>query len=303
MFASIPYISYIYDKVSHYFSHPIYDIPFNNFITVSADDKDFNVFKDNDIAINKVVFALNNLPDKIHQIISNNDSRICSKYFYITLALNMGEINDIVHNLDDIEQYNNFEYIFIRVNINTQNVINHVNCIIIDNRKSNIIFFEPKITFIYNVKQLLAFISTHIKTDKYKYIFPKDMGYMCHQLQYYDAFCQTYVLFAFLLIVNNAKIDACEYSNMFDTVITLENMGKFLHHINLQLEKNNCNICEQNIIWSYPTKRVKNIMNILHLFTVRYAKMMYTKYIDTNDIKFDSIIVTDDDSDEEYILV
>ena len=298
------YITYLYNTIKNYFNdeniNTEYTVPFN---TIENDNNDeFMIFKNNDIDINKVIFALNNLPDKIHNLLFNGNSEICNKYFYITIKIQNKKIIDLSHNLDDINDYldnsNNTRYIFIRVNIiNTlQNIMQHVNCIIIDKVKKYILFFEPKFEFSYNIDELEKVIDELVNLHNYSKIFPQDIGYNYYdRLQFYDAFCQSYVLFVFIIITNNELIDAANYSLMLNKIITYENLGYMLYHINTLLKQSGYEICEQKIIWSFPTKKTQNMLNIIHLFLNNYKQK---QQIDkSNELEIETEI------DEDFIII
>ena len=77
------YITYLYYTIKNYFNNNNinieYNLPFN--IKTIKENKNFIKFKDDDGEINKVIFALNNLPDKIHELLFGNTKKICEKYY------------------------------------------------------------------------------------------------------------------------------------------------------------------------------------------------------------------------------
>ncbi len=303
------YITYIYSTIKNYFNNnnantieytTEYNVPFN---TKEIDSEEFTIFKSNDMEINKVIFALNNLPDKIHNLLFSNNKEICDKYLYITIKIQNKKIIELSHNLDDINDYlnnNNIRYIFTRVNIiNTlQNIMQHVNCIIIDKIKKYILFFEPKFEFSYNIDELEKIMDELVNLHDYSKFFPQDIGYNYYdRLQFYDAFCQSYVLFVFIIITNNESIDVANYSLMLNKIITYKNLGYMLYHINTLLKQSGYDICEQKLIWSFPTKKTQNILNMIHLFLNNYKQKQQIDNCNELEIEIETEI------DDDFIII
>ena len=308
------YFAYLYYAIKNYLHPPNpsnlikYNLPFDT--NAIENNPNFVKFKNNDTSLNKVIFALNNLPDKIHTLMFHNNKEICNKFFSITIKLKNQMIIGMHHSLDTINDHildNNIRYIFIRINvIATQHVMNHVNCIIIDKKNKYMLFFEPKVEFMYDIQEFTKLVDELIKLpNDYTKLYPKDIGYdYYNRLQSYDAFCQSYVLFVFILIISNNDIKTNEYSLMFNTIITSNNLGYLLFHIDTLLELDGCEICIQDEIWSFPTNKTKNILNIMNLFfgthSQQYLQMQQENYkIENLNIKEmagcddDEIIVVD----------
>lgn len=293
------YITYLFNLIKNYFtSNTIkYNLPFD--YDGIETNPNFNEFKNNDKDINKVIFALNNLPENIHSILFGATEQISNKFFFITIKLDNGNIYDFHHNLNDINnQLNNdsIKYILIRINIidSTKNVMNHVNCIIIDKENKYSLFFEPKITFVYDVNDLTKIIDGLMNIADYKKLYPKDIGYNTYnKLQKYDAFCQSYILFVFIMIILNKNIKPENFCTMFNSTITSKNLGYLLFHINELLKKNNFDICDQAEIWSFPTNKTKNMFNLLHLFLNNKSETSKDEITDLLINEEDDIIIID----------
>lgn len=281
------YITYLYNSIKRcfYITPELnnYILPFN--IQNIDKNSEFQEFKDNDIEINKVIFTLNNLPDKVHNLLFSDNEEVCNEYFYITVKVKdriqnqtHKEIDEIFHNLDNINNHlfnDKIRYIFIRVNVIDayHKVMDHVNCIIIDKNKKYILFFEPKFEFIYDAADLTKFVSEKIDIGNYSIIMPQDIGYDYYtRLQSYDIFCQSYVIFVFGIIVCNDIGNITNYRSIINSIITHENLGCMLYHIHTLLKQSGYDICEQKIIWSFPTKKTRNMLNILHLYFSNYNK-------------------------------
>lgn len=310
------YIEYLYNLIKHYFNSPptaVDSVTYNmSFDTIVVDhDDDFDKFKKDASLINKVMFALNNMPDKVYSLLFNDNMQVCNKLFVITLKIKNKQIIDLQHNMDDIHLYlepfgldkMQIRYILIRVNIidTTQNVIQHVNCIILDKKRKYMLFFDSKIKFQYDVNAFVLLITDIVNSIYFDYniLFPKDIGYDDYnQLQKYDAFCQTYVFFVFLLIVSNDMVNTNNYSMMFNTTITTKNLGYFLFYINKLLQIHNFEICDQEEIWSFPTNKTKNILNIINLYFG--AQVSDNVDVSTLEIKeIDDIMVIDSIQNQE----
>lgn len=265
----LKYFVYFYEYFLDYFctKNITYNLPFN--IQELMNDADFNKFKNNN-EINKIIFALNNLPDNIHKLLFNNFSNVCQKYYFIAIKLNNNQISEMSHNLEDINIYlqnNEINFIYIRLNIIISSKINHVNCVIIDKKQKYILFFEPKCSFLFNISNFIIKLNDIIDFSDFNNIFPVDLGYNSFNcLQKYDAFCQTYVLFIYLLIITNENIPYKNFHNMFNSIITYENMGYFLFNIGKLLKLNKYEICDQSELWCYPTNKTKNFFNLINLF-------------------------------------
>jgi hypothetical protein len=257
------YLTYLYNLIKNYFKPIQHNIPFQ----ISNLD-DFESFKQNKASINKVVFALNNMPETVYPLLFKSNPLICERLFIITIKIQNKEILDFQHNLEDLNNYLGTKYILIRVNVIdvTQNVLHHVNCIILDNVNKNAIFFDSKVNFQYNVDSFVILVMAMINISDYDILFPTHLGYNDYnKLQNCDMFCQTYVFFVFLLITTNENTQIAEYSNLFNTMITSKNLGYLLFHIHNLLKQNNFEICDQDAIWNFPTSK-NNILGIINLF-------------------------------------
>lgn len=250
------YIVYIYNKLKGYIysnnSKVQYKIPFDSTLP-----------KPNNYDINKTIFALNNMPDIIHNLLFENDINVASNYYYIRLDI----VNKTIdHNLDllknDIDN-DNIKYIFIRLNLVNCKYFNHVNGIYINKSKYYTLIFEPKYELIYNPLELESLLKNY--TNNYQFIYAKDIGYTIYnRMQSYDLFCQTYVLFSFLLIVlNDGEINYENYCEMFSSVITPKNVEYLLYHIDNLLKKNNYDICNQPELWVQPNDKFNEIKNVI----------------------------------------
>ncbi|QKF94252.1 hypothetical protein QKU48_gp0794 [Fadolivirus algeromassiliense] len=265
----LEYLSYLYYAIKYYlFKHNNYNIPFDiNEIETNPSLKQFQ--ENNDI--NKVIFALNNIPDIVQRILFQDYKNINDKYLHITIKTNDNSIDEIYHNLEEIKQYltdDSIRYINIRINlVNIGSKMHHVNCIVIDKLRKYILIFEPKTMLRYDHKMIKSIFQELFDVSQYEILTPHDIGYSYYnRLQWNDAYCQTYIIFIFWLIILNEDIDPKKYSLLFNNVITHKNMGYFLFHINQILNANKIEICEQNGIWSYPGHNINNIVNITRLF-------------------------------------
>jgi len=294
-------ISYLYHAIKSYFyKDSCYNLPFNP--DNIKNDHAFEEFKKGDIEINKIIFALNNIPDIIHSQIFK-EPYVCKKYYFITLKLNPSKIIDVFHNLDDINDYfidDNVQYIYIRINIISKSLNNanmhHVNCIVIDKLKKYVLFFEPRLTFMFDTDVLISLVDTFMDLSSYDKIFPPDIGYnLLNKLQRYDTYCQTYVIFVFALIINNQHIPYKDYYKLFNKNITTANVGYFLFHIYRILKEYNYDICIQPLIWNYPGDNITSIFKILNLYL--------NKNNDTNDTELNNITIDDQSDDSDFTIV
>jgi len=260
------YIEYIYNFIKDYFypENHLYNIPFN--VTITDQNDGFKMFKNSNNETNKVIFALNNMPDVVYSLLFNN-SGAYDKLFTITLKIKNKKIVDFQHNLD--VALPNFKYIFIRVNvIELENVIQHVNCIILNTQMKYVLFFDSKIEFSYDVNHFLSLFFDIVNFEHpYDLIFPENLGYNNYnKLQMYDAFCQTYIFLVFMLIMANENVNIKDFSKMFNSIITNTNLGYFLFHISELLKINKIEIANQEGIWSFPTNKTHNLYGMFNLF-------------------------------------
>lgn len=267
----LQYVKHFYNLLKKY----MYDDTKNNYnlpFYYNESDHAFNNFKINKQDINKVIFALNNMPDNIHKILFKNNPEVCETYYNITLKINSYEIVEINHNLHDINKdilNNDTRYIYVRVNLINNSftgMMHHVNCIIIDKIENYVLFFEPKFTFNFDINILASFIDDIICLNNYKRLFPTNIGYNYYnRLQKYDHYCQSYVLFVFLLIIYNKDVHYKNFCTLFNSTITYDNLSFFLFHIKNLLDENNFIINQQEEIWSIPTDNTENIMTLIYL--------------------------------------
>jgi hypothetical protein len=235
----------------------VYNIPFN--VNQISELDEFKLFKNNDDSVNKVVFALNNLPEKVHKVLFSMMNDVCDKYFFISLTLECGQVVNLYHNFIDIDKYlNNVgRYIYVRVNlIDNSKLLNHVNCIIVDKYLKYILLFDPKGSIGFELDAFESFIDGVFVG--YTKLFPWDIGYRySNRLQVFDSFCQSYVVLAFMLVVCNPHVLVGDFSIMFNDVINYEFIGIFLFYVRNLLIGYGVDIGEQMdiILWSYPTRR------------------------------------------------
>lgn len=269
------YIAYVYYTIKNYFWDNIdHVLPFDPLLIEK--EPEFHNFKIKTIDINKVMFALNNLPNVIHELLFKHRQDVCHHYYYITLNRNQNnEIIDIFHNIGDIKDQilnDEIKYIYIRINIvninKKNNQMDHINCIICDKIHKTILIFEPKTKFTYDVNIIMDILNQSMDIKEYKILLPeKDIGYNSHHsLQKYDAYCQTYVLLVFVLIIHNSQMPFEKYSSLFNCAITYKNIGYFLFTIHQLLKENKIDICYHRTIWSYPTDHFSSIWTLVNYF-------------------------------------
>jgi len=268
----VRYFVYLYYKIKGYLyldnNNNQYKIPFDKFSIPKHKN------------INNTIFALNNMPETIHQLLFGNNGDIAFNYYYIRLDL---QKNMVDHNLalNDDMLNNDIKYIFIRLNlINNNSLFNHVNGIYINKNKKYILIYEPKVELMYDSEFIETLLKSKIDCHDYIFIYAEDLGYSHYKrMQNYDLFCQTYVLFVFVLITLNDDINYENYSDMFDSVINSNNIDHFLYYIDELLKNNNYDICEQPELWTIP-----NIM-----------KCIFKKDNNNNDNVEKLVIKEDDD--------
>ncbi len=275
------YVIYLYYKLKGYLysnndTKVQYRIPFD--IDLINKDENYHKYED----INKTIFALNNMPDVVHHLLFGNKDNIAFNYYYIRLDIEKKEID---HNLDLLESdmlNKDIRYIFIRLNlINSQNHFNHVNGIYINKNKKYVLIFEPKVELSFTKDLINSFLRNNIDLSKYKFIYAEDLGYnIYNRMQNYDLFCQTYVLFVFLLItLNDDMIEYDNYSTMFQSVINSKNIGYLLYHINTLLLNNNYDICDQPELWTLSSNKFKKIKNLIKYLIDNKKEEDITKFI------------------------
>ena len=289
------YVKSIYEKIKLIFMAGVphnYMMPYNPEEIEPVDE--FQAFKKDNLSINRVIFAMNNIPDIIHELLFKQ------KYYHITLKLQLGQ-PELTHNLDGIhEDFENEEisHIYIRINIIIHdNPMHHVNCVVIDRSKQFILLFEPQVEFKYNVIMIYELLNKYINMDYYRILLPIDIGYTNdNKLQGYDAYCQSYVILAYMLLIINKNVSPSDYSKMFNTVITLKNIGYLLYYVHLVLINNKYNIGSPQEIWTFPTNKLETIVNIITYYYNNSGKPLGNvgtphNYIIKNDDEDDSIIV------------
>jgi len=151
---------YCADWYEKYNNKIVYNLPFD--ILEIENDDNFKKFKNSDACINKLIFALNNLPDILHRLIFKN-SNVSDELFQINIKNSDNQIFEMCNTLDNINNFiinNKLRYIYIRINIlkNQKKGMNHVNCIIIDKYLKYILFFEPKVNLEYNPDTIITIL-------------------------------------------------------------------------------------------------------------------------------------------------
>ncbi|MCJ7637187.1 MAG: hypothetical protein MUO21_06820 [Nitrososphaeraceae archaeon] len=272
-----------------------YKVPFN--IELIEQDENYHKYEN----INKTIFALNNMPEIVHHLLFENNTKIAFNYYFVRLDLEKSLIQSNLELLNHDIENQDIEYIFIRLNlINEHSYFNHVNGIYINKNKKYILIFEPKLELSFDAESLETFLVNEISINTYKFIYAKDLGYdIYHRIQNYDLFCQTYVIFAFLLIVvNDDTVNYDEYGNMFQSIINSKNVGYLLYYVDTLLQKNNYEICDQPELWALPTNKLEGIKNIIkYLLVNKKEEAMCNLHIYEKD---DLIIVNNQDSTNSF---
>jgi len=270
---------------------------------------EFNNFKANNKKIGKVIYALNNFPDKMFDYVFKEYEDVANNFYTIDLHKHSGPLckcselknmnnfcQTFTYNFDNFYySYNNFvndlqtrRYIFIRINIHNTNNNGHVNCIIIDKFREYILFFDSLNNIEYDINKFkdIFHIIEVILGKNFKVINMHNIGYNSRyfsSLQSYDLFCQTYIFLAFLLIINNKKIRYSSYKMLFDNEINSEKLGLFLFFM-YNLIKNDDNFKNINYEFYFPGNYLQNIVNTL-IF----------KYKNKSDNNYKNINISDDD--------
>lgn len=212
---------------------------------------DFAKFKNSDTQVSFVVHMLNN-PVHIWNIIIN-DPTIANTYYYFDIQNDKVVHHNLINNFQKDMDNTNIKFIFVRLNIYNcdDNLMNHCNCAIIDKNNHRIIFIEPKGKFTLKPKS----IAEYMGLQYYDYIL------LNHKIQYLNNFCQTYVIFSFLLIATNRDIinDAIDMKKMIGECVTNKNIGYFLFHIKHLLDVYNIESYTLHKYWSYPTNIITNL--------------------------------------------
>lgn len=180
-----------------------------------------------------VIFTINNLPEIVFEKLSEKYACLNKNYQWIQIKKNI-----VIHNLDELD--NSLQrFIFIKIELIDYN---HVNCLIIDNRMKHIILFEPKGSEIIDINLLKSLVSLH----GYIWITSKDMGFnMFNRIQYFDQFCQTYILMALICILNNPNTPVAEHASLFNDLINGYSINNFHKYISDKVKIENLN---KNII-------------------------------------------------------
>ena len=218
-------------------------------------------------SVNKVIYVLNNLPSKIFSLIFDRYKHVSNEYFQIT----MSKINNkyvVTHQqligFGNVMNDSDVRYLYIRINLVNKKGkynMNHVNCIVIDKEMRYILYFEPTCYVQINVKYLanLLFEITPVLSD-YTILLPKDLGYSyINRLQYFDNYCQTYILYIFCLILENPHIDTNKYSELFNSIITEQNVLRFLQYIDGLLTNNGMDVSNLSVDNNKYEDNVDNI--------------------------------------------
>lgn len=302
----IDFVHNVYLTVWHYFFGKKM---INILDKLSDEEKDkFNKFKKNDMEFSKVIFALNNIPHKIHEIIFPEDN-ICHSYYQIYLNKLKKQNNryDYIldyHNIDYdkfIAELNDeaIRYLFIRINLlNKQKLnkftMNHVNCIVIDKLEKYILIFEPTYNIRFDLDIIKKILSQFSALDDYVYLQPSNIGYKYDtKLQKNDFFCQTYIIMIFYIITKNSHVNYKDFSTLFGLTINKETVGYFLYHIHLNMKNNGIQVnCP--ISWGYSDNYAEKITK----YYINMIKELRDNMRATNVLKYDI-----DKEDEDLIII
>ena len=248
-------VYYIYNSV---FIKPFYNNSnYNNIFNLDTivQDRDYINYKKSGSLINKTIHYLNSIPALVHYILFRENKQVCNKYFQIYYKNSTKEYD----NLETLNSYmldSTIRYIFIRVNLIENNKYNnHANAIIIDKSQKWILYFEPQCKTRISMDIIKSDLTNYISLTDYKYITPENIGYsIVNKLQRFDNYCQTYVIYAYCIIVNNPTVDYKDYSNMLNSIITKQDsITCFLFHIykNISLIMDNSEDCLEGSYTEY----------------------------------------------------
>jgi len=144
---------------------------------------------------NQTIFALNNIPEKIHEVLFKGYHDVSHSFFQMTFKKVDGEYEPSSSSLGGLPkeiQNADVRFIFIRVNlIKSSASIQHVNCIIIDKEKRFILYFEPMVVLRLDptdITNILFGLSDELQN--YKLLLPNDIGYNVRRTSsMYTAWC------------------------------------------------------------------------------------------------------------------
>lgn len=199
-------------------------------INIKIDFEEFKKYK-----TDKVLYVLNNMSSQVYSALYSRYNDVSDRYFQITLNNHDGYF-DISHckmiDFDNVLNDDLIRYVYIRVNLDGNKYIDHVNCIVIDKLKKYILYFEPTVHIRYDIDKIKSLLSNFADLDGYNSITPYDIGYnSLNGLQQFDHYCQTYILYIFCLILENRNIEPINFSKMFNNVINKQRMEYFWYYI------------------------------------------------------------------------
>lgn len=250
---------------------------------------DFENFINNTEEYNKVIYALNNIPGTIYSLLLGDNVDVCQKYFQIYFKKGARKYQLTYNNLQNLDEYlddGNIRYIYIRVALLDKN-IHHVNCIIIDKLRRYILYFEPKVILKVDMEDIHDLFK-YYNLLGYRYITPTDIGYnFINRLQYFDHFCQTYILFVFMIIIGcDNCINYKKFSKIFTDNITVETIGNFLFIIYQKMDMAGITIYNEQLS---QYNSANGIYNFFNLFKTK--QLFYEEHVKQNKIN----ITCDDD--------
>jgi hypothetical protein len=170
------------------------------------------------------------------------------------------------HNVNDLDTVTT-SFIYIRIELfglKTITQINHVNSVIINNTTKTVLLFDPQGDLKYDAE----LVTSLLNLPEYTIIGPKDIGYgTFDSLQQFDCFCQTYVLYSYILIIDNPTTPYKEYSRMFGTEITVKNLGYFLFYLYQELKQLELDIqlSDTAIRWRFPKSGINKTINTMRM--------------------------------------
>lgn len=278
------YTVYEYFVCKNIYNNPIDDI--------ELDDD----FINNKIEFSKIINSINNNPQLVHNILVDKYDYIFPEYFKITITfhengfITLEQNDEIYDHMERCLDNNNIRFIYIGVQLVSNTFINHMNCIIIDKKQKYVLYFEPKVFLKINIDAIRNFIEQWDEMKHFEVIEPKDIGYgFFNALQHFDFYCQTYVILAFLLIINNEDTEYKNFSKLFNLNINNEIIGKFIYYIKQNYDKNNIIPGDPVIIWNYPKNTFVKYYNCIMIASGNNYKKKLLDEIDTSKIKEDTL--------------
>ena len=256
---------------------------------------DFMDFKKNKKRVSDNMHIINNFPEHTYKALFNDYSNVSKEFFKIEITNYNNSIETHHYPIlfrDKIREQldnNDVRYIFVWISLKMTGHIGHINCVIIDKQNKYALIFEPKVKIDYDLCLITDILDLN---NDYQILVPTDIGFhYFNRLQRFNHFCQTYVLFVFMIIIENDIVEYNKFSKMMSDIINNQSLGHFLYYTHMLIHTDIKISHNHGIFWEYPDGCMQGIFNRFKNWINLCMNTNYQNHV----LEMDELVIDDKD--------